>query len=53
MEKLATTVGMFAIGILEWLTGNLRNSAIALSLFFAFGLVQMIRLHVFQKKTST
>ena len=53
MEKLATTVGMFAIGILEWLTGNLRNSAFALSLFFAFGLVQIIRLHVFQKKTST
>jgi len=53
MEKLATTVGMFSIGILEWLTGDLRNSALALSLFFAIGLVQMLRLHVFQKKPST
>jgi len=49
---LATTVGMFSIGILEWLTGDLRNSALALSLFFAIGLVQMLRLHVFQKKPS-
>jgi UMF1 family MFS transporter len=52
VEKLATTVGMFSIGMLEWLTGDLRNSALALSLFFAIGLVQMLRLHVFQKKTS-
>ena len=53
MEKLATTVGMFSIGILEWLTGDLRNSALALSLFFAIGLVQILRLQSLYKKTST
>ena len=53
MEKLATTVGMFSIGILEWLTGDLRNSALALSLFFAIGLVQILRLQTFYKKSST
>jgi UMF1 family MFS transporter len=53
MEKLATTLGMFSIGILEWLTGDLRNSALALSLFFAIGLVQILRLQSFYKKSST
>ena len=53
MEKLATTVGMFSIGILEWLTGDLRNSALALSLFFAIGLVQILRLQSFYKKSAT
>ena len=28
MEKLATTFGMFSIGLLEALTGDLRNSAL-------------------------
>jgi UMF1 family MFS transporter len=50
MEKLATTFGMFSIGLLEALTGDLRNSALALTVFFALGLIQMFRLRAFEKK---
>ena len=50
MEKLATTVGMFSIGALEALTGNFRNSALALTAFFALGLLFMFRLRRMEKK---
>jgi UMF1 family MFS transporter len=50
MEKLATTFGMFSIGLLEALTGDLRNSALALTAFFALGLFQIFRVHGFEKK---
>jgi UMF1 family MFS transporter len=53
MEKLATTFGMFSIGLLEALTGDLRNSALALTVFFALGLIQMFRLRAFEKKGTT
>lgn len=38
-EKLATTLGMFSVGILEYLTGDLRNSALALTAFFVVSLL--------------
>lgn len=38
-EKLATTLGMFSIGLLEYLTGDLRNAALALTAFFAISLI--------------
>jgi len=50
MEKLATTFGMFSIGLLEALTGDLRNSALALTVFFALGLFQIFRVRGFEKK---
>jgi len=53
MEKLATTFGMFSIGLLEALTGDLRNSALALTVFFALGLIQMFRLRAFEKKGTS
>ncbi|CAI8379365.1 MAG: Uncharacterised protein [Cryomorphaceae bacterium] len=51
MEKLATTLGMFSIGLLEAITGDLRNSALALTVFFAMGLVQIFRVRRVEKKT--
>jgi len=51
MEKLATTIGMFSIGILEAITGDLRNSALALTVFFGLGLVQIFRVRREEKKT--
>src|SRR5210317_741527 len=51
MEKLATTFGMFSIDILEALTGDLRNSALALTVFFGLGLVQIFRVRREEKKT--
>ena len=53
MEKLATTFGMFSIGILEALTGDLRNSALALTVFFGIGLIQISRLRGLEKKSAT
>jgi UMF1 family MFS transporter len=36
-EKVAIVIGMFTFGFLEDLTGNMRNSIIALALFFVMG----------------
>ena len=51
MEKLATTFGMFSIGLLEAITGDLRNSALALTVFFGLGLIQIFRVRRVEKKT--
>jgi|WetSurMetagenome_2_1015567.scaffolds.fasta_scaffold71359_2 MFS transporter, UMF1 family len=37
-EKLATVAGMFVFGLLEALTGSMRNSILAIVVFFALGL---------------
>lgn len=38
-EKVALVFGMFSFGYIEELTGSMRNSVIALALFFVLGLV--------------
>lgn len=38
-EKLAIVIGMLGFGIVEQITGNMRNSALMLSLFFIISLV--------------
>lgn len=38
-EKVAIVIGMFSFGLLEHLTGDMRNAIIALVVFFAIGLV--------------
>ena len=38
-EKLAIVIGMFGFGIIEQLTGSMRNSALLLSLFFIVSFV--------------
>jgi UMF1 family MFS transporter len=44
MEKLATVAGTFSFGIIEALTGSMRNSVLAIILFFAVGLVFLLLL---------
>lgn len=41
MDKSSVVVGTFAFGFVEQLTGNIRNSLLALGLFFVVGLVIM------------
>jgi UMF1 family MFS transporter len=52
MEKLATTLGAAAFGVMEAWTGNLRNAALSLVLFFLIGLVQLFRLRRIEKKAT-
>ncbi len=37
-EKLAMALGLFSFGLIEHMTGNMRNSVFALGVFFVFGL---------------
>jgi UMF1 family MFS transporter len=43
-EKLAIVAGLACFAYIEQLTGNMRNSVIALTLFFALGLVFLLAL---------
>jgi UMF1 family MFS transporter len=43
-EKLAIVGGMFSFGIIEELTGSMRNSALALAIFFVAGLILLLSL---------
>jgi UMF1 family MFS transporter len=38
MEKLATVAGTFSFGIIEAVTGSMRYSVLAITIFFAIGL---------------
>jgi UMF1 family MFS transporter len=38
-EKMAIVIGLFSFGFIEGLTGNMRNSIIALIAFFVMGLI--------------
>ncbi|MBU2047003.1 MAG: MFS transporter, partial [Bacteroidetes bacterium] len=40
-EKLAIVAGLFSFGFIEELTGNMRNSAVSLAIFFIIGLVML------------
>lgn len=42
-EKVATMAGMFGMGLIESLTGDLRNAALILMIFFILGFVQLLR----------
>lgn len=41
-EKLAIVIGLFSFGLIEGLTGSMRNSIIALIVFFVLGLVFLL-----------
>lgn len=41
-EKIALVIGMFSFGYVEELTGNMRNSVLALMAFFFLGLLLLI-----------
>lgn len=42
MEKMSIVLGTFAYGIIEQITGSMRNSILALSLFFVIGLAFLL-----------
>ena len=53
-EKLAIVIGLFSFGLIEGLTGNMRNSLLALIIFFALGLLLLLATAAAQKnKTIT
>ncbi len=41
-EKIAIVIGLFSFGFIEGLTGSMRNSILALIIFFALGLLFLI-----------
>jgi MFS transporter, UMF1 family len=49
-EKVALVFGMFSFGYIEVLSGSMRNSVIALALFFVLGLVFLLLLKKVQPK---
>ena len=42
-EKIALVMGMFSFAYVEELTGSMRNSVLALILFFITGMLMLIR----------
>lgn len=51
-EKVAIVIGMFSFGFIEHITGDMRNSIFALTVFFVIGLVFLL-LAVTQTKQSS
>ena len=41
-EKMAIVIGLFSFGFIEGLTGNMRNSILALIIFFVLGLIFLL-----------
>jgi UMF1 family MFS transporter len=44
-EKLAIVIGMFLFGLMEEMTGSMKNSVLSLVLFFALGLGWLVDAH--------
>ncbi len=51
-EKLSVVAGTFCYGLIEQLTGSMRNSILVLGLFFVLGIVLMIPLRVRPPKNA-
>lgn len=49
-EKLAIVIGLFSFGLIEGITGNMRNSILVLISFFALGLLFLLLTFTAQKK---
>jgi UMF1 family MFS transporter len=52
-EKLATVAGTFSFGIIEAMTGSMRYSVLAITIFFGIGLVFLVMLLVNQRTSLT
>ena len=52
-EKLAIVIGLFSFGFIEGWTGNMRNSLLALIVFFALGLLMLLATAATQKNKFT
>jgi UMF1 family MFS transporter len=46
-EKMAIVIGLFSFGYIEGFTGSMRNSILALIVFFILGLIFL--LHTYKK----
>lgn len=51
-EKVALVIGMFSFAYMEELTGSMRNSVLALMVFFFLGVVFLIWTFITQKKAA-
>ncbi len=51
-EKIAIVVGMVSFGLVQQITGNMRNSILALIIFFFLGLVFLLRTIQAEKNIS-
>lgn len=51
-EKIAIVIGMFSFGLIEELTGSMKNSVIFLIIFFAIGLVWLYSALLKQRKEN-
>jgi UMF1 family MFS transporter len=49
-EKFAIVIGLFSFGLIEGITGSMRNSILALIIFFALGLIFLLLTGQAQKK---
>ena len=46
LEKVAIVIGTFSFGIIEYLTGDIRNSVLALTVFFVIGIILLSRAQI-------
>ncbi len=51
-EKIAIVIGLFTFALLEELTGNMRNSVLAIMVFFIIGLLLLFTTITAQKKSD-
>ncbi len=49
-EKMAIVIGLFSFGLIEGITGNMRNSILALIVFFVLGLLFLFFTYSAQQK---
>ena len=51
-EKVAIVCGLFSFAAIEQFTGNIRNSALSLAVFFFLGIVFLFRMLFLEKKAK-
>ncbi len=52
LEKVAIVMGTFSFGLIEQLTGGMRNSILALTVYFLIGIVFLLMVTVEKKKAA-
>ena len=52
LEKFAIVVGTFSFGYIEYITGGMRNSVLALIIFFVMGLLLLLRVRIKHSKEA-
>ncbi|CAN5614068.1 MFS transporter [soil metagenome] len=50
LEKLSIVLGTFSYGLIEQITGSMRNSTLVLALFFIIGIVFLSKMHMSKHK---